>query len=189
MVQDPMSEDKEHFLSRWSRRKIETRQAEPVTRQDAAAGASSPPTLPVAGETTIAPTELPPVDSLQGLSSEYKDFLKPGVDDAMKRAALKKLFHDPHFHFANMDKLDTYIDDYSIEDPIPEAMLRSLNQAKSLFLFDDEKKVGEPEQAAVPAAQEPALQTVTQQPVDAAAESTVKEIHQAPSPAEPVKPA
>jgi hypothetical protein len=42
-----------------------------------------------------------------------------------------------------MDGLDTYIDDYSKPDPIPEAMLRQLNQAKDLFLFDEEKQGGE----------------------------------------------
>ncbi len=84
--------------------------------------------------------ELPPVDSLQGLASEYQDFLRPGVDEKLRQSALKKLFHDPHFNA--MDGLDTYIDDYSKPDPIPEAMLRTLEHAKGL-LFDEEKK--EPE--------------------------------------------
>jgi hypothetical protein len=74
------------------------------------------------------------------MASDYKDFLKPGVDEALKRAALKKLFSDPHFGFANMDKLDIYVDDYSIEDPIPEAMLRGLNQSKDLFLFETKEE-------------------------------------------------
>jgi hypothetical protein len=152
-------EDKEHFLSRWSRRKLGTGQTEGEAMQEPEP--SSIPALPAAvpqGVAPSAPAELPSIESLQGIASEYKDFFKPGVDDALKRAALKKLFNDPHFRFANMDKLDTYIDDYSIEDPIPEAMLRSLNQAKSLFLFEDEKKEDEKlEQAAAPATQQPAL--------------------------------
>ena len=81
--------------------------------------------------------ELPPVDSLQGLASEYQDFLRPEVDEKLRQSALKKLFHDPHFNA--MDGLDTYIDDYSKPDPIPEAMLRTLEHAKGL-LFDEEKK-------------------------------------------------
>src|SRR5882762_8268313 len=48
---------------------------------------------------------------------------------------VKKLFHDPHFNV--MDGLDTYIDDYSKPDPIPEEMLKSLKQANRL-LFPDE---------------------------------------------------
>jgi hypothetical protein len=50
---------------------------------------------------------------------------------------MKKLFADPHFNV--MDRLDTYIDDYTVPDPIPAAMLRSMNGAKLLGLFDDEE--------------------------------------------------
>jgi hypothetical protein len=49
---------------------------------------------------------------------------------------MKKLFSDPHFNV--MDRLDTYIDDYGIADPIPLAMLRQLNQSKMLRLFETE---------------------------------------------------
>jgi hypothetical protein len=188
-----MSEDKEAFLSRWSRRKLETRQPEPGPAKDAAAEQSPASSLPVAGQAAAAPVELPSVDSLQGIASEYKEFLKPGVDDALKRAALKKLFHDPHFHFANMDKLDTYIDDYSIEDPIPEAMLRGLNQAKSLFLFDEEKKEAEGEtgQALVPAALQPMPQAISQQPGDGdpAAQTAASDTQTQPVPSPSDKPA
>jgi Protein of unknown function (DUF3306) len=128
------------FVSRWSRRKIEARKAgekpaepkpspEPASPADSKAGAAaSPADAPV-------PRELPPVDSLQGLASEYKDFLRPGVDTKLRQAALKKLFHDPHFNV--MDGLDTYIDDYSKPDPIPEAMLKSLKQANRM-IFPEE---------------------------------------------------
>ena len=149
------------FLSRWSRRKLETRETEPAgppvvevppaseAQTEAVAAKAPAATAPGA-----APVPLPSVESLQGIASEYKDFLKPGVDETVKRAALKKLFNDPHFGFASMDKLDTYIDDYSIEDPIPEAMLRSLNQSKSLFLFEEKKEEGaEGVQTAQPAAE------------------------------------
>jgi hypothetical protein len=76
------------------------------------------------------------------------------VDPATKSAALRKLFGDPHFN--QMDGLDTYIDDYTKEDPIPATMLRALNQARALGLFDDEeKKAEETPGAAAPAASSP----------------------------------
>ena len=59
---------------------------------------------------------------------------------------MKTLFADPHFNV--MDGLDIYIDDYSLSEPIPEAMLATLNQARGL-LFDA------PEEAW-PAAETPA---------------------------------
>jgi hypothetical protein len=79
---------------------------------------------------------LPTLDDVAGLTreSDYAPFVQPGVDAGVKNAALKKLFSDPHFNV--MDGLDTYIDDYGKPDPIPPAMLRQLNQAMSLGLFD-----------------------------------------------------
>jgi len=65
---------------------------------------------------------------------------------------LKKLFTDPHFNI--MDGLDTYIDDYSKPDPIPESMLRRMAQSKALGLFDEpeEDAHGEPQDAIPPTA-------------------------------------
>jgi hypothetical protein len=59
----------------------------------------------------------------------------PKVDEDVKRAALKKLFADPHFNV--MDGLDTYIDDYGKPDPIPVSMLRKMAQAQFLGLFSE----------------------------------------------------
>jgi Protein of unknown function (DUF3306) len=127
-------EDKERFLSRWSRRKL-----------DAAKEVAAP--KPVPPPPAAAKPELPSVETLQGLASEYKDFLRPEVDEKLRQAALKKLFRDPHFNV--MDGLDTYIGDYSKPDPIPDAMLRTLAHARGL-LFDDKKEETPP--AADPSA-------------------------------------
>ncbi len=71
---------------------------------------------------------------------------------------MKKLFTDPHFNV--MDGLDTYIDDYGKPDPIPLAMLRSMNQSKFLRLFDDEDDDEKKAQACAAApATEPASPT------------------------------
>jgi hypothetical protein len=131
-------DDKERFLSRWSRRKL-----------GAATEAAAPKPAPApAAAPAAAKAELPQVDTLKGLLSEYKEFLRPGVDEKLRQAALKKLFHDPHFNV--MDGLDVYIDDYSKSDPIPDAMLRALAHAKGLLL--DEKKEEAPEAVENPAA-------------------------------------
>ncbi len=132
-----MTRDKEPFLSRWSRRKLDSATEKPAPKPAAPAAATT------TGSQAAVPApkpELPPVDSLRGLASEYQDFLRPGVDEKLRQSALKKLFHDPHFNA--MDGLDTYIDDYSKPDPIPETMLRTLEHAKGL-LFDKERKEGE----------------------------------------------
>ncbi len=148
-----MTGDGDNFLSRWSRRKIEARKAE-ADAAPANPPAAPPPAgvrpdaapAPGAGGSAEAPAApLPPLDSLRGVASEYRDFLRPEVGEGLRREALKKLFHDPHFNV--MDGLDTYIDDYTKPDPIPEAMLKSLNHAKGL-IFDRED---EPQEAAGPA--------------------------------------
>ena len=66
---------------------------------------------------------------------------------------MRKLFSDPHFNV--MDGLDTYIDDYGKPDPIPESMLRQLNQSKVLRLFEVEEDAAEKAAAAAAAGASP----------------------------------
>ena len=109
-------------LGRWSRRKLGAASTAPAPG-DAAPAISVPPAP--ATPAAAAPVELPPVDSLT-FDSDFTAFLRPEVDDEVKRAALKQLFRDPRFNV--MDGLDTYIDDYTKADPIPEDMLAGLMQ-------------------------------------------------------------
>jgi hypothetical protein len=127
-----MSEDKEKFLSRWSRVKRETRE-QPPAKTAAAAG---------------PPPELPPLDALD-FNSNLKDFFHPEVDEKLRRAALKKLLSDPRFNV--MDGLDVYIDDYGKADPIPPEMLQQLVQAQNIFasLKKDAPEQDKPQPAQV----------------------------------------
>ncbi len=154
-----MSDSEDNFISRWSRRKIEARKAEaetaaatPPAAPQADAGRNTAPADPRGAQVAAgaqAP-ELPSLESLRGIESEYRDFLRPEVDESLRREALKKLFHDPHFNV--MDGLDVYIDDYSKPDPIPEAMLRNLVHAQGLLFGGDEaQRAVPPAPAAKPA--------------------------------------
>jgi hypothetical protein len=157
-----MSDD--GFLSRWARRKAQVQtgvvpderraphpnplpsgEREPVEAPPAVANVASlaPLGRGIEGEgATVAPPPDPPptMEDVAQLtpSSDFSRFVAPTTDDSVKRAALKKLFADPHFNV--MDGLDTYIEDYGKPDPIPPAMLRQLAQSKFLGLFDDEEK-------------------------------------------------
>lgn len=124
-----ISEDKEAFLSRWSRLKREKEPAPERPADPAPAPASTAP-APATGE---AGPQLPPVESIS-LETDIKPFLQPEVDDALRRVALKKLFQDPHFNV--MDGLDVYIDDYNMPDPLPESVLEQLQFAKD-YVFRD----------------------------------------------------
>jgi hypothetical protein len=131
------------FLGRWSRRKAGL---EPETLDSSApelkpkVTPSSVPQDKKTVESTSAPAEeetLPPTledaESIDRFAPDFSAFMKPNVDPAVQQAAMKKLFSDPHFNI--MDRLDIYIDDYSIPDPIPMEMLKRMVQSESLGLF------------------------------------------------------
>lgn len=127
------------FLSRWSRRKRRSR--EPAIRERTPQAAQPPPALP-------------PPDALQ-FESDFAAFMQAQVEETVRRAALKKLFGDPRFNV--MDGLDIYIDDYSREDPIPQAMLAQLEHAKdTLFSAQapEAPPAAESEEAAAEATEE-----------------------------------
>ena len=153
------------FFDRWSRRKLEQRVAPAAEVPEAAdqadraiadprdlAGgrvASAPRDARAAPTGTPAP-ELPTLADAERLTpdSDFKPFVARGVAPGVRNAAMKKLFADPHFNV--MDGLDTYIDDYSVSDPIPVAMLRQMASAKFLNLFADAEEA--PADSPAPAA-------------------------------------
>jgi hypothetical protein len=111
-------DDREKFVSRWSRLKQEAR--EPPQQRPAEERREEKGPAP----------ELPPVEKLT-FDSDYRKFFHPKVGEDLRRAALKKLFSDPHFNV--MDGLDVYIEDYSKADPIPAAMLAGMQTAQQII--------------------------------------------------------
>jgi len=159
------------FLSRWARRKAEARggapttEAEPAPSVPADRGEPPLPTAPAVPVSTAPPLEstaspavtpeppLPTLDDVARLTkdSDFSPYVARNVDASVRNAAMKKLFSDPHFNVK--DGLDTYIDDYGKPNPIPLSMLRRMNQAAVLGLFDEEAE--EAEKAALPAVASP----------------------------------
>ena len=144
----------ESFLSRWDRVKRDhaqetpavaavgieqsTEAAEQIANADAplqhksAEDRRPEPTLP----NSRVSVELPSLDSLTP-QSDYSPFMAKDVDMKLRNQAMKKLFTDPHYNV--MDRLDIYIDDYSVHAPLPLEVIRQMNIAKTLGLFDDEE--------------------------------------------------
>ena len=175
-----MSDD--HFLSRWSRRKLASNRGEtldkPATEKTQEALRATPATAEAAMPTAPAPEPLPPVESLTP-ESDFTPFMKPGVDPAAKQAALRTLFRDPRFNV--MDGLDVYIDDYSKPDPMPEEWLGMLNQLARLG--DVHAKEAETAKQAENAAAEPQVaqkpqeqQAVEDAKVDESSHTADKEV-------------
>lgn len=172
-----MADEAGGFLGRWARRKEEARQGKPLDEPAAVAAPAepAPPAAPVqaqpvaqAAPADAAPPKALTLDDARLLSrdSDFKPFMAGNVSPEVRNAAMKKLFADPHFNV--MDGLDTYIDDYSKFEPIPESMLRQMAGAKFLKLFDEEKEEEEGEgrkDAAAPpreSANNPTDETVAQ---------------------------
>jgi Protein of unknown function (DUF3306) len=101
---------------------------------------------PVAPAPPPAQGRAPTLDdaALLGPDSDFSAFVSQGVDKAVQRLAMKKLFADPHFNV--MDGLDVYIEDFTKADPIPAVMAASLQHARSVFarFLDDDQNQGEP---------------------------------------------
>lgn len=108
----------ESFLGRWSRLKAQSRERE-----------TSPPEAPEVADGDAAPTvvaeapavEPPPAVELPDLElldqdSDYSAFLTPGVDAALRKRALRKLFSSPKFNV--FDGLDTYREDFTSFPPL-----------------------------------------------------------------------
>lgn len=110
----------ETFFARWSRVKTEARSEAETPDLPAA-----PPPAP--------PAEAPSLEEVATLTpeSDFTPFVARGVDETVRRAALKKLFSDPRFNV--MDGLDTYIDDYNKFQPMTPLMVAALNHAKDLI--------------------------------------------------------
>jgi hypothetical protein len=141
-----MADEPAGFLGRWSRRKVDAAQGKPLEDPVAAALPATDANVPAAeGQTQQEPLEPPPEKKALTLAdaklltkdSDFKPFMAGDVTPDVRNAAMKQLFTDPHFNV--MDGLDTYIDDYSKSDPIPESMLRQMASAKFLNLFDDKE--------------------------------------------------
>jgi hypothetical protein len=145
-----MSTEPESFLARWSRRKRVAEEAkrsdsavpqppaappkaadEPVAAAATSAAATAASSAPAhdSGATTEVP--LPPIESLDGLRSDYQAFFQQPVAEELRHAALKKLFADPHFN--QMDMLDVYVDDYTQFEPLSAALRVRLPSARDFL--------------------------------------------------------
>lgn len=97
-----------------------------------------------------------------------------GVDDLLRRKALKTLFSDPHFNV--MDRMDVYIDDYSIADPLPPDWLDKLEQVTHLGDKAGRDRAEAERQAALDAQPDGDVGTVeASEPSQAVAEASVKQ--------------
>lgn len=140
-------------LERWSRLKRETaaektgkaepRQA-PLEAETAALAPAAPATPPAAGKTEEqkkiedVTKDLPPVESL-GKDSDYTLFMRDGVPEEQRVAALRKLWRsDPAF--TEKFPFEMHMEDYNETFTPINAATDTIFRAGLGYLFDDDNK-------------------------------------------------
>lgn len=174
--------DEDGFLQRWSRRKTaEKSREEPIAdpiadpiqeaaavpavasaAEDAAAPGDAAPPEGENEDETIAPEDLPDIESLEA-SSDFSVFMQAGVPEELKKMALRRLWMlDPAFN--EVDGLVEYGEDFT---KISLAAVKSIYQVGKGFVtaedeaeiedkieaeIEDEEGEGEDDAAEIPVA-------------------------------------
>jgi hypothetical protein len=147
----------ESFLAHRARLKSQ-RQREPEPApvsqaiEEAPAGQSAAVAEPDAQPLTDA--DMPPLESLTA-ESDFTQFLAEGVSDALRRAALRKLFHLPEFNI--LDGMNDYDEDYTNFEKLGEVV--TYHQRRMREREEAEKAAAEQE------AQRADAETADEQPV------------------------
>jgi len=141
--------DKDSFIARWSKKKIEDRQGvgdEAETTVEEAALAKEPAVLSEEGQGALVPDadegdEEPfPFDESDIEKLKYEDdftvFLKKNAPDHLKRLALRKLWQS-HPVFAVLDGLNDYDEDFTDAALVVEGLQTAYRVGKG-HLTDDE---------------------------------------------------
>ena len=118
------AEEKEAFLSRWSRLKREAPAKEKELEEKKEVEAQPAPALP-------------PVETLTP-ESDFACFMHPKVKEELRRMALKKLFSDPHF--STPDPFEPFSGDWTVGEPLTQELLAKLNQTRSVLLSQAERE-------------------------------------------------
>jgi hypothetical protein len=156
-----VSEDLTARLSRWSQRKQAARrgtlveEAAPDPRRDEETAAIPAPMSDASGtEANPAAEEmpaLPPVEELTA-ESDYTVFLAEKVPEAIKRAALRKLWRsDPVL--ANLDGLNDYDEDYNLASSLITTVQSAYKAGKG-YVEEAEEKLSQVEGQAADSAEE-----------------------------------
>jgi hypothetical protein len=134
--------DREGFVHRWSRRKSEAREQAGGAEPPPSAPAAAEPALPSAAVPAeagrqdaaagaIDPATLPDIESLT-FQSDFTVFLRPGVPAELRKRALQRLWRsDPVL--ANLDGLLEYGQDYSKIGTVKEVVRTTYQVGRGLL--------------------------------------------------------
>ncbi|MDH5360975.1 MAG: DUF3306 domain-containing protein [Gammaproteobacteria bacterium] len=141
---------KEGFTSRWSRLKQQEREEKNNSIEEHATDlVQQQESLNQLGD-----ADMPALDSLNE-SSDYSGFLSEKVTEAVRKAALRKMFHLPAFNI--VDGLDDYAEDYTNFEALGDIVTHDMKRMAKLDAEREEKKrlQAEAQQQAAEDAQDP----------------------------------
>jgi hypothetical protein len=95
-------------------------------------GAGTLPAVAAPFSFSVAATRAAPLPRPVEPKDPAAEFRQAGTDEDLRRAALKKIFSDPHFNAP--DPFEAYSGDFTRGEPIPPEMMRTLVQARHLGL-------------------------------------------------------
>jgi len=127
------------FLKHWS--KLKRPEPDKASDIDEANAAAKTDEAEKAAEAD-PPPDLPDIDTLDA-ESDFTGFLKDGVPERLKRAALQKLWRSSP-ELAVLDGLNDYDEDYSIVDTVVEAVT-SAYKAGEGYIDDVEEEEAQTE--------------------------------------------
>lgn len=120
--------EEQGFLQRWSQRKLDAEREPPrESTADADDGASASADAEIPEEVPLTDADMPPLESLDQ-DSDFSLFMSAGVSEALRRKALRKLFHGPKFNIR--DGLCDYDDDYSGMSPLGDIVTAEMRRAR-----------------------------------------------------------
>jgi len=168
-AQERETPEDEPFFSRWARLKKESRDIPAAEAADSAAPpaalapddgaaddveqAPAAANAEAAEDQAAAPSlELPPLASLTA-ESDFSAFMQPGVDSALRSAALRKMWQNPIYGV--VDDLDPFRADFAAFTPLGDIITSDMKfHAERLLREQLEKAVGDADSAG-PASGEP----------------------------------
>ncbi len=135
----PPGDEERSFLSRWSRRKS----GEEAEQEKSAAGAEAVADAEAAeaereAEENRAKAEAVDLETLD-YQSDYEVFMKPGVPNDLRGAALQRLWRSNPI-LANLDGMNEYDEDFRTPAGAAAAVVKTAWKVGKGFVTDDEKQ-------------------------------------------------
>lgn len=131
-------------IRRWSERKARAKEEDsPKPEASTERNVEDQPLPEAPDDVPPEKVELPPVDSLNE-DSDYSVFMTPGVDEAVKKLALRKLFRLPQFGV--LDGLNDYDEDFTYFEALGDIVTSDMKYHEERKKAEELKKKLESEE-------------------------------------------